>query len=91
MPPMQNVRMYTTRVCWYCRKAKSLLDKRGIPFTEIDVGSDAAARTWLVNTTGQRTVPQIFIGELSIGGFDELSALDRAGKLQPLLDAVPEG
>jgi glutaredoxin 3 len=82
---MADVRIYTTTYCGYCRAAKSLLEKRGAPFQEIDCTEDDQTRRWLVETTGQRTVPQIFIGEVPVGGFNELSALDRAGKLAPIL------
>ena len=78
MPP---VRMYTTRVCPYCIRAKALLKDRSVPFEEIDVSSDDEKRAWLVKVTGRRTVPQIFIGEEPIGGFDELRALDVSGEL----------
>ncbi len=75
------VTVYTTAVCPYCVSAKSLLKKRGIEFKEIDVSSDAAKRSWLVQATGQRTVPQIFIGDSPVGGSDDLHALDRKGEL----------
>ena len=78
---MPNVRVYTTSFCGYCTQAKNLLKKRNIPFEEIDVTRDSAMRAWLVETTGLRTVPQIFIGEEAIGGSDELHALDRSGEL----------
>jgi glutaredoxin 3 len=80
-----DVTIYTTRFCGYCFAAKRLLDKRSIAFEEIDVSGDAEKRAWLVEATGRRTVPQIFIRGESIGGYDELAALDRAGKLAPLL------
>jgi glutaredoxin 3 len=76
-----EVTIYTTRVCGYCVAAKQLLTARKVPYREIDVTADPAKRTWLVETTGRRTVPQIFIGAEPIGGFDELAALDRAGEL----------
>ncbi|HTB73380.1 MAG TPA: glutaredoxin 3 [Polyangiaceae bacterium] len=76
-----EVTIYTTRVCGYCVAAKRLLAARNVPYKEIDVSTDPAKRAWLVETTGQRTVPQIFIAEESIGGYDELAALDRAGEL----------
>ncbi len=84
---MKPVRVYSTRVCPYCVRAKLLLEARGIPFQEIDVSDDPDTRAWLVQATGRRTVPQIFIGDEAIGGFDDLSALDRAGKLAPKLQA----
>lgn len=81
--------MYSTRVCPYCVRAKMLLQKRGIPFDEIDVSNDEEKRTWLRQVTGRRTVPQIFIHGQSIGGSDELHALDRAGELQRMLSKSP--
>ena len=80
-----EVRIYTTNYCGYCTAAKSLLRDRGADFQEIDCSSDSKVRQWLVEQTGQRTVPQIFLGGVPVGGFSELSALDRAGKLQPIL------
>lgn len=80
-----HVRVYSTMICPYCIRAKALLKSRGIPFEEIDVTGDPAARAWLVETTGRRTVPQIFIGEEPIGGFDDLRALDVSGELARML------
>ena len=82
-----QVRVYSTLICGYCVRAKMLLRERGIAYEEIDVTRDSDARAWLVKTTGRRTVPQIFIGEESIGGFEELRALDRSGELQKKLVA----
>ena len=82
---MAEVRIYTTTYCGFCRAAKSLLSERGAAFQEIDCTEDAATRQWLIEQTGQRTVPQIFIAGVPVGGFSELSALDRAGKLTPIL------
>jgi len=79
------VRIYTTSYCSFCRRAKELLSRRGIQFEEIDVTADAATREWLLDATRRRTVPQIFIGERPIGGYDELSALDQAGALPGLV------
>jgi glutaredoxin 3 len=81
-----DVKVYTTRICPYCVQAKALLKKRDIPYTEIDVSSDAEKRTWLVEASGgRRTVPQIFIDDKPIGGSDDLHALDRSGELEKLL------
>jgi glutaredoxin 3 len=77
--------MYSTPYCGYCVAAKHLLESRGIPFDEIDVTGDTAKREWLRNVTGRRTVPQIFIGGQSIGGYTELAALDRSGKLATMI------
>ena len=83
---MKPVIVYTTRMCPYCIMAKRLLAKKGAAFEDIDVSSDWAARDALVEKAGGRmTVPQIWIGDTHIGGYDELSALDRAGKLDALL------
>ena len=78
---MKRVVVYSTQVCPYCVRAKALLAARNIPFEEIDVTHDHERRAWLVQATGRRTVPQIFIGDEPIGGFDDLSALDRSGEL----------
>jgi len=85
---MARVEIYTTRYCGYCRAAKAILDRKGIPFTEIDVSSDPEARRRMMErASGSYTVPQIFIGSTHVGGADELSALNRAGRLDSLLDA----
>jgi glutaredoxin 3 len=76
-----RVVVYTTTYCGYCLAAKRLLRLRGIEFAEIDCTRDPATRGLLVERTGQRTVPQIFFGDVPIGGFDELAALDRSGEL----------
>jgi len=76
-----HIRMYSTLICPYCIRAKALLKARGIHYEDIDVTGDSAARAWLVQATGRRTVPQIFIGDEPIGGFDELRELDRTGEL----------
>ncbi len=76
--------MYTTPGCPFCVRAKRLLEARGIPFEEVDVGNDDALREEVMQRTGRRTVPQIFIDERSIGGFEELAALDAAGELAAL-------
>lgn len=82
---MAQVVIYTTRICPYCVRAKQLLQRKGISYEEIDVSDDFDARRDLVARTGQRTVPQIFINAQPIGGCDELYALERAGRLDPLL------
>jgi glutaredoxin 3 len=76
-----EVKVYTTTTCPYCIRAKAVLAKRGIAFEEINVSNDLALRDWLVKATGQKTVPQIFIAGESIGGSDELVALDKKGEL----------
>ncbi|HWV38245.1 MAG TPA: glutaredoxin 3 [Vulgatibacter sp.] len=83
---MKPVKVYTTDYCPYCVQAKNLLTRKGVPFEEIDVTGDDAARADLVKRSGGlRTVPQIFIGDHHVGGYDRLSELDRAGKLDELL------
>lgn len=80
-----DVLVYTTTVCPYCIRAKMHLNKKGVAFKEIDVSGDQEKRAWLKQATGQHTVPQIFINGKSIGGCDDMLALDRAGGLDPLL------
>lgn len=84
---MKPVRVYSTQFCGYCVRAKMLLDARGIAYEEIDVSRDHEKRMWLVSETGRRTVPQIFIGDEPIGGFEELRALDLSGDLSKKLAA----
>jgi glutaredoxin 3 len=84
---MAKVLIYTTPQCPYCVGAKTLLRRKGIPFEEIDVGADATLREKMIEESGRRTVPQIFINEVSIGGFQELRALDLDGRLDRLLAA----
>ncbi len=85
---MNPVKMYTTQVCPYCVRAKALLKQRGVAeIEEIRVDLDPAQRDHMVNLTGRRTVPQIFIGDTHVGGCDDLVALDQAGRLMPLLGA----
>ncbi len=81
-----SVRIYTASYCSFCRHAKELLRERGIAFEEIDVTADARTREWLVGATGRRTVPQVFVGEKPIGGYEELRSLDRSGRLASLVD-----
>jgi glutaredoxin 3 len=85
---MNPVRMYTTQVCPYCVRAKALLKQRGVTaIDEIRVDIDPVQRDKMIEITGQRTVPQIFIGDTHVGGCDELIALDQRGALMPLLAA----
>lgn len=77
--------LYVTEYCGFCRMAEGLLRRKDIPFEAVDVTHSDEARAWLVEASGQRTVPQIFIKGRSIGGYSELSALDRAGQLAPML------
>ena len=83
---MNAVRMYTTQVCPYCIRAKSLLKQRGVSqIDEVRIDLDPQQRDQMIELTGRRTVPQIFIGSTHVGGCDELMALDRSGGLAPLL------
>jgi glutaredoxin 3 len=85
MPPIE---IYTSQWCGYCRAAKALLERKNAPFTEIDISTDEARREeMLTRSAGRYTVPQIFIGATHVGGFDDLNALDKAGKLDQLLAA----
>jgi len=85
---MAVVRMYSTAVCPYCNMAERLLTSKGVTSIEkVRVDTDPALREEMMQRTGRRTVPQIFIGDRHIGGFDDLSALDKAGGLDPLLAA----
>ena len=81
---MTEIRVYTSDFCPYCVNVKRLLDARGLGYSEVNIGSDFEKRKWLIETTGQRTVPQIFIADKSIGGYTELVALDRSGELAKL-------
>ncbi len=83
---MAKIRMYSTAVCPFCLRAEMLLGSKGVTEIEkIRVDLDARQREEMMNKTGRRTVPQIYIGDTHVGGFDELAALERAGKLDPLL------
>jgi glutaredoxin 3 len=85
---MSTVTMYTTEVCPFCIRAKALLKQRGVQqIEEIRIDLDPAQRSLMIERTGRRTVPQIFIGPQHVGGCDDLVALDRAGGLVPLLGA----
>jgi glutaredoxin 3 len=84
-----DVTIYTTALCPYCHAAKQLLGKKGVAFNEIDVSFDPAERRRMTERAGGRqTVPQIFIGATHVGGCDDLYALERAGKLDPLLQGA---
>jgi len=83
---MTQVRMYTTGACPFCQRAEALLKARGVAaIDKIRVDLEPARRDEMISRTSRRTVPQIFIGETHVGGFDELAALDRDGRLVPLL------
>lgn len=83
---MNTVELYTTPICGYCAAAKRLLKQKGVSYSEINVMQSPERREEMIQrANGGRTVPQIFIGDQHIGGFDDMNALDRAGKLDPLL------
>ena len=85
---MNSVRMYTTLTCPYCVRAKAVLKQRGVSaIEEIRIDVDAGQREHMMQLTGRRTVPQIFIGATHVGGCDDLVALDQKGGLLPLLNA----
>lgn len=85
---MQAVKMYTTAVCPYCIRAKQILKSKGVDqIEEVRIDFDTAARDHMMQVTGRRTVPQIFIGDTHVGGCDDLMALDAKGGLLPLLQS----
>jgi glutaredoxin 3 len=86
---MKPVKMFTTQVCPYCQRARRLLEQRGVrAIEEVRVDLQPALRETMVQLTGRRTVPQIFIGDTHVGGCDDLYALDRRGALAPLLESA---
>ncbi len=85
---MKTVEIYTSPLCGFCHAAKRLLSQKGVSFAEIDIGRDPARRQEMMQRAkGRHTVPQIFIGDTHVGGCDDLYALERSGKLDPLLVA----
>lgn len=83
---MAQIEIYTSPFCGFCRAAKTLLNKKGVSFSEIDVSTDPARRQEMLRrANGRHTVPQIFIAEVHVGGYDDLAALEREGKLDPML------
>jgi glutaredoxin 3 len=90
-PGAARIHAYVTTTCGFCHRALRLLHDKGVAFCRVDVTGDRKTRNWLVQATGQHTVPQIFIDGKSIGGYTDLAALDRAGKLdQMLAEPAPE-
>ena len=85
MSVMSNVRIYSTKFCGYCVAAKALFDRKGVPYEEVDASDPDVRRDMIQRAMGRRSVPQIFIGDRHIGGYDEVAALDRRGQLDPLL------
>ncbi len=85
---MNRVTIYTTEPCGFCRVAKSLLDKRNVPYDEINLAKDPSGRTELVRLTGMMTFPQVVIDDTPIGGYQELVQVDRTGGLGALVEAA---
>lgn len=85
---MANIVIYSTHSCPYCVKAKALFDSKGLSYTEYYIDEDESLRQEMMEKSQRRTVPQIFIDEQHIGGCDDLYALDREGKLDPLLSTT---
>lgn len=86
MSAAPDVVIYSTAFCGYCQRARNLLERKGVSVREIKVDEDAQARdAMLLKSGGRRSVPQIFIGERHVGGYDDLAALDRSGELDRLL------
>jgi glutaredoxin 3 len=81
---VSGITVFTTEPCGYCRVAKALLDKRGVPYHEINLAKDPQGRAELVRRTGMMTFPQVVIDDLPIGGYQELVRIDRAGVLESL-------
>ncbi len=82
---MSKVEIYTTPWCPYCHAAKSLLQQKGVDYVEVDATPDEVRSAMIERAHGRRTVPQIFIGKTHVGGYDDMAALERHGKLDPLL------
>jgi glutaredoxin 3 len=82
---MKKVEIYTTRWCPYCHAAKSLLQEKGVAYEEVDANDPEIRQAMVQRAHGRRTVPQIFIGDTHVGGYDDMAALDRRGQLDPLL------
>jgi len=80
-----KVTVYTKRSCPYCVRAKALLSKKGVSYEEISVEENDELRTWLVERSGQMTVPQVFVGDRPLGGFSDVDALEREGRLDAIL------
>lgn len=82
---MAEVVIYSSEFCGYCHRAKDLLERKGVVYQDIPVDMDVARRAEMEQRSGRRSVPQIFIGGQHVGGYDDLSALERAGRLDALL------
>jgi glutaredoxin 3 len=87
---VQEVLIYSTAVCPYCVAAKNFLKNKGVGYSEVRIDTDPARRQEMLDRARRTSVPQIFIGDTHVGGYDDMVALDRAGKLQPLLDGAAQ-
>ena len=83
-----KILMYTTAVCPYCIMAERLLVSKGVAIEKVRIDLEPERRAEMMEKTGRRTVPQIYVGATHVGGYDDLAALDRAGKLDPLLESI---
>ncbi len=81
--------MYTTGLCPYCYRAKKLFDDKGVAYEEIDIMFTPGKRDEMIKRSGRRTVPQVFVGDIHVGGYDDLAAMEAAGRLDPLLKEAP--
>lgn len=85
---MAQVTLYTSPLCGFCHAAKRMLNGKGVSFTEIDVAADPSKRQEMMSrANGRHTVPQIFVGDTHVGGYDDMAALEHSGKLDPMLAA----
>ena len=85
---MNEVKIYTKNYCPYCTRAKALLDRKGVAYTDIDVTFDVALQNEMIERSGRRTVPQVFIGDVHVGGSDDLIDAERSGELDGLLERI---
>jgi glutaredoxin 3 len=84
-----QVVMYSTRFCPYCMRARALLEGKGVSYTDIGVDGRPELRAQMIERSGRHTVPQIWVGEQHVGGYDDIALLERQGRLDPLLSMVP--
>lgn len=88
---MPKVVMYTTAICPYCLRAKALLNRKGVAFEELQIEGDRERMREMLQRSQRNTVPQIFIDDFHVGGYDDMAELDMMGKLDPLLGLEPQG
>lgn len=86
---MSTVQIYTTAICPYCVRAKTLLERKGVSYEELRIEGDRELMREMLNRSQRRTVPQIFVGDVHVGGYDDMAALDVEGRLDPLLGLKP--